>query len=112
MNILAQFLVLVLLTLIQVTVLPINLGFAAVVAGVLFIEKFEFVPWLVVLSLLVSLFGNLNFGIVLVGFTLAIFLILILRKIIPENRITKILIVLISLPLATASLFLMSTFTK
>lgn len=104
METVARFLLLVLLILIQVTVMPVNFAFATLVATTLLVKDFEFAPWLVLIAFLVALFGNLNFGIVLIAFTASLLAILLAKKVIPENRLTKALVILLSLPLANISL--------
>lgn len=112
METIARFLLLLLLVLIQVTVVPVNFAFAAVVATILLVKDFEFVFWLILVALLVSLFGDLNFGVVLIAFTTSLLLLLMARKIVPENRITKVLIVLLALPLVNFSLILVANILR
>lgn len=108
MEITARVLILILLTLLQVTTFPINFGFAFLVAQSLLVADFQFVSWIVVVAFLVSVFGNINFGIVLIAFTLSMLVIFLVRKLFPDNRITKVVIVAISLPLANIGLLLSS----
>jgi len=104
----SRFLLLLLLTLIQVTIVPLNFAFAVIVATILLTKNFEFSAWLLLVAFLVALFGNLNFGLVLIAFTSSLFLIFLTKKIVPDNRLTKALIVLLSLPLANFSLIVVA----
>lgn len=106
MKYLARFLIILILILFQVTILPINFAFVFIFAVILFFDKFPLVPWLIILSLLISLFGNLNFGISLMGFSIAVLVLEIVRFVAPENNLTKVGLVLLAFPISNLSLLL------
>ena len=102
------FLLLVLLSLIQVTLAPLNFGFVVVFAIFLIADKFNALPALVIFSLLLALFGNLNFGLVLVAFGSAFLILEIFKILITENRLTNILLIIAAFPVSTLSLLIFS----
>jgi hypothetical protein len=55
-------LLLLLLILVQVTLLPVNLAFVALIFYNLFIEKVNHWGWLLTIGLLLGVFGNFNLG--------------------------------------------------
>lgn len=107
MTYLARFLILLILVLFQVTIIPINFAFVFLFAAILFIDKFPLVPWLIILALLVSLFGNLNFGLTLIGFSVAVLVLEIVRFVTPKNNLTKFCLVLLAFPISNLSLLLL-----
>ena len=102
------FLLLVFLSLIQVTLAPINFGFVVVFATFLIADKFNALPWLITFSLLLSLFGNLNFGLVLVAFGSAFLLLEVVKVLITENQLTNMLLIIAAFPVSTLSLLMFS----
>lgn len=104
MNNLSRFLLLLILVLLQVTVMPLNFAFVFLFASVLLIDKFNAAPWLIVLSFFLSIFSNLNFGLVLIAFTSALLILEMVKLLVPQNNLTKVMLVLVSLPIANLSL--------
>lgn len=108
MESISRFTLIILLVLLQVTVAPINIALAFLVIRSLLDSDFQVIPWVLLTAFLVSLFGNLNFGIVVIAFTLCFFVVFVARKLIPENKLAKIIIVISSIPLANVALLLVS----
>jgi len=108
MNSFFGFLILSFLVLVQTTLWPLNLAFAALVWYDLFVEKIIHWGWLLGVAIMLSLFGNLNVGVVIISLTFAFIVLEIVNKIIPSNRLTKALLLVISLPLAEICLLLFS----
>lgn len=104
---LTRLLIILILVLFQVTIIPINFAFVFLFTTVLFIDKFSLVPWLVILSLLTSLFGNLNIGITLIGFSIAVMALEIVRFVTPKNNLTKVSLILLAFPISNLSLLLL-----
>lgn len=102
------FLLLIFLTLVQVSVLPLNFGFVVLFGLVLVVDKFNALVWLTIFSLLLSLFGNLNFGLVIVAFISGLLLLDIVKLLIPDNRLTNGLLIVAAFPLSTFSLLFFS----
>ena len=101
------FLILTFLALIQTTLLPLNFALAALVFYDLFIEEISNWVWVLIVSVLVSIFGNFNLGIVIVAFTICFLIIDLTNKFLPNNRLTKILLILLTFPLSEVGLILM-----
>lgn len=108
----ANFLIILILTLIQVTVFPINFALGFLIGQEIFTKKFQLIQWVLLLSLLVSLFGNLTLGIVIIAFCSTIMAILLIRIFLPENQFTKIALVILTLPLANISLLTIDSLFK
>lgn len=96
------------LSLFQVSVLPLNFGFVAIFATFLIADKFNALIWLVIFSLLLALFGNLNFGLVLAAFAGAFLILEVFKVLTPENRLTNVLLIIAAFPVSTFSLLFFS----
>ncbi len=92
------------LTLLQTTLFTWQLAFAGLVLYHLFVEKLPNLNWLILVCLLVAIFGNLNPGVVIISLTAAFLIIEITCRFIPINRLTKSLLVILSLPLSELTL--------
>ena len=79
-----------LLILIQVNILPLNLSFAAVCALFLFSKRDFSFWWVLVTAVLLALFANLNPGLVLIGLTATFLPMDLLSRLLPENRLVKV----------------------
>ena len=97
-------LILILLALFQVDILPLNLAFTVVVGFFLFSRRdFRYV-WLVIACVLVSLFANLNIGLVIVSFAATLLVVDLLSRLFPENTFVKSLLLVTTLFLSEYSL--------
>lgn len=112
MDYLTRILLYILLVLFQVTILPMNLAFALLVGESLLIKDYPAPLWLFLVSFLVSLFGNLNLGLVVLAFAFALLIISLTKRFIPNNRATKAVIIAGSLPLANIALLIFGSFLK
>ncbi len=97
MIIAATVLILTLLTLFQVNVVPLNLAFVAICALFLFSHRDFSFWWLVVLGVLLSLFANLNLGLVVIGLTLAFLVVDLGSRLFPDNRLVKASLLVVAL---------------
>lgn len=100
MNIFFKSLLIVLLVLIQVNFLPLNLAFTFVVGLGLFTEKLSYFGWLILVAFLLFVLSAANFGEILLSITLAFLTIQFIRQFVPNNYLSKTLLLIISLPLA------------
>lgn len=81
--------ILILLTLLQLVVLPLNLAFTAVFAFYLFSRRDFSYWWIFALAIIFSLFGSLNPGVVLLAFTLSFLVLELFVRLLPDNSLTK-----------------------
>lgn len=100
------FIAILLLTLFQVVVLPLNFAFALLVAYSVFLKKTSVYIWLIVLAVLFALFANLSLGIVLFAFATTFFLLKVGSEFLPDNNLIKFFIVVASVPLSEMFLLL------
>ena len=90
MKIVLQALILIVCSFLQVLFLPINFTLLFILFLVNKDGNKVFLIFLVMGSVLVSIFGNLSFGLTLVSLSLSVILFLSLRKILPSNKIGRI----------------------
>ncbi len=96
----------------QTVVFPLNLAFALLVAFFLY-GKGDFSYWYIAIAaILLGLFANLNIGLVLIALSLAFLIIHLFSKALPENNLSKISLVLVSLVVSEVSLTLLVGLTK
>lgn len=111
MNSLAIFIALVLFVLLQVAVIPVNLGLTFLVALSLFAKNFSFLPWIILLSVLVALFSNLSVGIVLLAFATTFFGIKFGSDFLPDNNLIKVFLIIAAIPLSELTIIFFSKIT-
>lgn len=104
MLVLGIFVILILLILFQINIVPLNLAFLAVFAFFLFSRRDFSYWWIVIVAGLLSLFVNLNFGLVLIAFTLTFLVLDILSRLFPDNRLVKGILLMAALVLSDYSL--------
>ncbi len=90
MKIVLQALTLIVCSFLQVLFLPINFTLLFILFLVHKDDNKSFLVFLVMGSVLVSIFGNLGFGLTLVSFSLSMILFLSLRRVLPSNKINRI----------------------
>ncbi|HEY4695251.1 MAG TPA: hypothetical protein VIH52_04815 [Candidatus Nanoarchaeia archaeon] len=110
MNVPLSILALLILVLVQTTLLPLNLSFAALVWYDLFVEKIAHWGWLLTVAALTSLLGNFNLGATVLALTFAFLLLELFSRFLPTNRITRGFLVILALPLAEAALLILGGF--
>ena len=79
-----------LLSLLQVTLLPLNL---ALLGSLIMILREDFEASLIIAvsaSFFLSIFGNLNFGLTLVSFSLSIIAFLLMRRFLPDRKVVSV----------------------
>ena len=86
----SQLLILIICSFLQVLFLPINFTLLFILFLVNQDTNKALFGFLVLGSLLVSVFGNLSFGLTLISFSLSVILFLILKKFFPSNRIGRV----------------------
>ena len=96
--------ILTLLALFQIDILPLNLAFTTVVALFLFSRADFSYVWLVLACLLVSLFANINLGLVIISFSAVLLVVDLLSRLFPENTFVKSLLLVGALFLSEFSL--------
>jgi hypothetical protein len=98
------FFILTLLTLMQINFLALNLPFFAIFSFFLFSSRDFSFWWLLFVSLLLALLANLNFGVVLIAFTLTFFTLDFVSRLVPDNRLVKGILLVAALVLSEYSL--------
>ncbi len=100
------FVIILFLTLLQVTLVPANIAFAAIVAYSIFLKKTSIYIWLVTLSIIFSLFTNLGIGVVMLAFATTFFLLKFGSEFLPDNNLIKFFLVAAAVPLSEMFLIL------
>jgi hypothetical protein len=85
-----QVLTLIICSFLQVLFLPINFALLFILFLVHKDGNRALFAFLVIGSFLVSIFGNLGFGLTLISFSLSVILFLSLRKFLPDNLVGRI----------------------
>lgn len=112
MNVVYYFLGLIFLVLIQVVVLPLNFAFAATFGIRIFNDKVSIFVWLIVLTIVFSLFSNQNLGLVMVAFGSSFLVLEFLATVLPRNNLVRWGLVLFSLVVCEFSFVVFVTLLK
>lgn len=112
MNNFLFFLGLVFLVLVQTVILPLNFAFALVWGLSLFNDKLPALTWIVVLSVIFSLFANLNLGLVILVLVASFVFLDFVSGLLPENNITKASLIGVSFLVCELAFMLFSNILK
>lgn len=95
-----------LLTLMQVTFLPFNFAFTALLGFNFYTEKESYFGWIVFISVLLGLLGVLDIGATIIALTVCFIILDFIRSLIPNNQFAKVFLIFLALPLS--EVFLMT----
>ena len=92
-----QIILAVILSFFQLVIVPINFSLLAILL-IMSSNRFQqFIVLLVTSSLLLSVFGNLVFGLVLISFSLSALFFLIIKRYFPDRLLINLILIAVSL---------------
>lgn len=92
-----QIILAVILSFSQLVIVPINFSLLAILL-IMSSNRFQqFIVLLVTSSLLLSVFGNLVFGLVLISFSLSALFFLIIKRYFPDRLLINLILIVVSL---------------